>query len=162
MCEQQPTDDAADNYGIHPLPNLEMKFVCANTLVKLENISETRELFANDKIIKLIQELKGVRHELFVVTNSHVKKRLLSKDKTIRDQIMLSTGDCYTRDTEEKIARHRAGLAKCAEEMKIAERMSDEVITQAVTQDLFGEKRKSYHILPSRTRLRPSINVSAI
>lgn len=154
VCEQQPTDDAADNYGIHPLPNLEMKFVCANTLVKLENISETRELFANDKIIKLIQELKGVRHELFVVTNSHVKKRLLTKDKTIRDQIMLSTGDCYTRDTEEKIARHRAGLAKCAEEMKIAERMSDEVITQAVTQDLFGEKEEVISYSPKQNKIK--------
>ena len=142
VCEQQPTDDATDNYGIHPLPNLEMKFVCANTLVKLENISETRELFANNGIIKLIQDLKGVRHELFVVTNSHVKKRLLSEDKTIRNQIMLSTGDCYTRDTEEKIARHEAGLEECEKEMRIAERMSDEVITQAVTQDLFGEKEE--------------------
>lgn len=142
VCEQQPTDDDTDNYGIHPLPNLEMKFVCANTLVKLENISETHELFANDKIIKRIQELKGVRHELFVITNSHMKKSLLAKDKTIRDQIMLSTGDCYTRDTEEKIARHKAGLAECAKEMKIAERMSDKVITQAVTQDLFGEKEE--------------------
>lgn len=154
VCEQQPTDDATDNYGIHPLPNLEMKFVCANTLVKLENISETRELFANDEIIKLIQELKGVRHELFVVTNSHVKKRLLSKDKTIRDQIMLSTGDCYTRDTEEKIARHKAGLAECAEEMKIAERMSDEVITQAVTQDLFGEKEEVISYSPKQNKIK--------
>ena len=154
VCEQQPTDDAADNYGIHPLPNLEMKFVCANTLVKLENISETRELFANDDIIKLIQELKGVRHELFVVTNSHVKKRLLTKDKTIRDQIMLSTGDCYTRGTEEKIARHRAGLEKCAEEMKIAERMSDEVITQAVTQDLFGEKEEVVSFSPKQNKIK--------
>lgn len=154
VCEQQPTDDATDNYGIHPLPNLEMKFVCANTLVKLENISETRELFANDEIIKLIQELKGVRHELFVVTNSHVKKRLLSKDKTIRDQIMLSTGECYTRDTEEKIARHKAGLAECAEEMKIAERMSDEVITQAVTQDLFGEKEEAISYSPKQNKIK--------
>lgn len=154
VCEQQPTDDATDNYGIHPLPNLEMKFVCANTLVKLENISETRELFANDDIIKLIQKLKGVRHELFVVTNSHVKKRLLSKDKTIRDKIMLSTGDCYTRDTEEKIARHEAGLAECAEEIKIAERMSDEVITQAVTQDLFGEKEEVISYSPKQDKIK--------
>lgn len=154
VCEQQPTDDASDNYGIHPLPNLEMKFVCANTLVKLENISETRELFANDEIIKLIQELKGVRHELFVVTNSHVKKRLLSKDKTIRDQIMLSTGDCYTRDTEEKIARHKAGLAECAKEMRIAERMSDEVITQAVTQDLFGDKEEVISYSPKQNKIK--------
>ncbi|WP_278997199.1 Eco57I restriction-modification methylase domain-containing protein, partial [Prevotella disiens] len=154
VCEQQPTDDATDNYGIHPLPNLEMKFVCANTLVKLENISETRELFANDEIIKLIQELKGVRHELFVVTNSHVKKRLLEKDKTIRDKIMLSTGDCYTRDTEEKIARHEAGLAECTKEMRIAERMSDEVITQAVTQDLFGEKEEVISYSPKQNKIK--------
>ena len=154
VCEQQPTDDATDNYGIHPLPNLEMKFVCANTLVKLENISETRELFANNEIINLIQDLKGVRHELFVVTNSHVKKRLLEKDKTIRDKIMLSTGDCYTRDTEEKIARHEAGLAECAKEMRIAERMSDEVITQAVTQDLFGEKEEVISYSPKQNKIK--------
>ena len=33
--EQQPTGDRGDNYGIHPLPNLETRFVAADTLLEL-------------------------------------------------------------------------------------------------------------------------------
>ena len=102
LCEQQPSDDASKNYNIKPLPNLEMKFVSANSLVRLEHIDEARELFANKDILDLIAKLKGVRHELFVVTDQHVKERLLQKDNALRSQIMLSTGECYVKGTEDR------------------------------------------------------------
>ena len=36
VVDQNPTDDAAHNFGIRPLPNLESKFVAANTLIPVE------------------------------------------------------------------------------------------------------------------------------
>ena len=35
--EQEPTQDAEDNFGIKPLPNLETRFIAANTLIGLED-----------------------------------------------------------------------------------------------------------------------------
>lgn len=142
LCEQKPSKDASKNYDIKPLPNLEMKFVCANTLVKLENIDEARELFANKDILDLIAKLKGVRHELFVVTDQHVKERLLSKDETLRGQIMLSTGDCYVKGTEDKIKEYEETISRLEKELVIAERQPDDIIQQSVQHDLFGEKEE--------------------
>jgi len=142
LCEQQPSKDASKNYDIKPLPNLEMKFVCANTLVRLEHIDEARELFANKDILDLITKLKGVRHELFVVTDQHVKERLLSKDETLRGQIMLSTGDCYVRGTEDKIKEYERTISDLEKKLSIAEREPDDIVQQSVQQDLFGEKEE--------------------
>ena len=59
LCEQQPDLTVPEkNYNIKPLPNLEMKFVCANTLVGLENIDKTRELFSNREILSLIVSIR--------------------------------------------------------------------------------------------------------
>ena len=142
LCEQQPSKDASKNYDIKPLPNLEMKFVCANTLVRLEHIDEARELFANKDILDLIAKLKGVRHELFVVTDQHVKERLLSKDETLRGQIMLSTGDCYVKGTEDKIKEYEHTITDLEKKLSIAEREPDDIVQQSVQQDLFGEKEE--------------------
>ena len=142
LCEQKPSKDASKNYDIKPLPNLEMKFVCANTLVKLENIDEARELFANKDILDLIAKLKGVRHELFVVTDQHVKERLLSKDKTLRGQIMLSTGDSYVKGTEDKIKEYEQSISRLEKELVIAECQPDDIVQQSVQHDLFGEKEE--------------------
>ena len=35
VCEQEKNDNIKENYGIKPLPNLETKFVAANTLLGL-------------------------------------------------------------------------------------------------------------------------------
>lgn len=140
LCEQKPTKDASHNYNIKPLPNLEMKFVCANSLVGLEHINEARELFANKDILELISQLKGVRHELFVVTDQHVKERLLQNDATLREQILLSTGECYVKSTEDKIKEYEQSISNLEKELAIAERQPDEIVQQSVQYDLFGNE----------------------
>lgn len=154
LCEQQPSDDASKNYNIKPLPNLEMKFVSANSLVKLEHIDEARELFANKNILNLIAQLKGVRHELFVVTDHHVKEKLLSKDETLRHQIMLSTGDCYVKGTEDKIKEYKETLARLEKELAVAERQPDDIVQTSVQYDLFGEKKEIISVNRKETKIK--------
>lgn len=154
LCEQQPTDDASKNYNIKPLPNLEMKFVSANSLVKLEHIDEARELFANKDILDLIAQLKGVRHELFVVTDHHVKEKLLTKDETLRHQIMLSTGDCYVKGTEDKIKDYEDTLTRLEKELKVAERQPDDIVQQSVQYDLFGDKTEIITVNRKETKIK--------
>ena len=55
--EQQPNDNAEDNYGIKPLPNLETRFVAANTIAKLR-LTETSALLEDDTIHYLRKEIE--------------------------------------------------------------------------------------------------------
>ena len=142
LCEQQPSSDASKNYNIKPLPNLEMKFVSANTLVRLEHIEEARELFANKDILDLIAQLKAVRHELFVVTDHHVKEKLLSTDESLRSRIMLCTGECYVKDTEDKVKEYESRQHRLEKDLEIAEKEPDEQVQESIQYDLFGNEQK--------------------
>ncbi|HNT26567.1 MAG TPA: Eco57I restriction-modification methylase domain-containing protein [bacterium] len=53
-------DDAAENRGIHPLPNLDFKFVCADTLIRLNNL----QTGATD-MAPQVQDLKDLRELYF-------------------------------------------------------------------------------------------------
>ena len=54
-----------------PLPNLDFKIVCANTLIPLGNIEE---LDLNDKAGKAVKELEKLRHEFFNVSSENKLK----------------------------------------------------------------------------------------
>lgn len=69
------------NMGILPLPNLETKFVAANTLIGLpvDNLFAT---FPN--IVRLKKELEDVRNKYFRANSSRKKTELQNKDNDIR------------------------------------------------------------------------------
>ncbi|MDR0508101.1 MAG: hypothetical protein LBH32_14995, partial [Dysgonamonadaceae bacterium] len=50
VCEQNPNDKTDDNYGIKPLPNLETKFVVANTLIGMIPQNAQGNLFEDPQI----------------------------------------------------------------------------------------------------------------
>lgn len=55
-------DDTTENRGIEPLPNLEFKFVTANTLIALPEKGGQKEMFMN---YEAIEQLKTLRNEYF-------------------------------------------------------------------------------------------------
>ena len=55
--EQEASDDAADNYGIKPLPNLETRFVTANTLIGLSQGSQI-PLGGENRVTNLLDQLR--------------------------------------------------------------------------------------------------------
>lgn len=80
----QKKQSAEENYGIRALPNLETKFVCANTLIGLDK----PEGFIRDPEIETKeQELKMVRHDYFSSKTREQKKAYQKKDKALREQI---------------------------------------------------------------------------
>ena len=79
--EQEP-DPRADNYGIKPLPNLETRFVAANTLLGLGNLQMS--LAQTDS---LQQELNTNRERHFHATARQQKLACRKKDKELRDQL---------------------------------------------------------------------------
>ena len=84
--EQEPTGNAKDNYGIKPLPNLETRFVAANTLLALEKPAQLT-LGQTDVVTKLEQELTANRERHFHATTRTTKLKCRNKDKELRNKL---------------------------------------------------------------------------
>ena len=84
--EQIPNDDPADNYGIRPLPNLETRFVAADTLVGLR-LSEAQDLLRNDSIEVQREAIAGTRAKHFLASNRQQKYDLVLLEKRHRAQL---------------------------------------------------------------------------
>ncbi|MCD4678563.1 MAG: N-6 DNA methylase [Desulfobacula sp.] len=73
--------------NIMPLPNLETKFVAADTLIGRKKKEAHGNLFDNPAIEKLEDELKFIRHKYFNARNPQEKLNLRRQDKKIREKI---------------------------------------------------------------------------
>ena len=86
-CEK---DANKPNYGIPILPNLETKFVAANSLIEKKSIKVGDfygNLFDNKEIKVLKNELKKIRHEHFLAQTANRKSTLRQKDKELRERM---------------------------------------------------------------------------
>ena len=98
--EQEP-DRGADNFGIKPLPNLETRFIAANTLIGLE---EERTL-TSPKARDLERELGDNRERHFHATTRPQKLACKREDKKLRRGLAKELKDIgMPADDAEKIA----------------------------------------------------------
>lgn len=74
VVDQKPTDDPTHNFGIRPLPNLESKFVAANTLIPVQYDSSLVE--SSDEVVKYKEKLKELNHKVFLAKRNVDKQRL--------------------------------------------------------------------------------------
>lgn len=82
VAEQNPTNVAIANFGIRPLPNLEAKFVSANTLVPLE---KNENLFSSSEILESIKtKLSEANHKIFMARRNAEKRKIKERIKEIR------------------------------------------------------------------------------
>ena len=79
--EQQPTGDPNANYGIQPLPNLETRFVAANTLLGL---SGPQGFLISLKAEELQRALKVNRERHFHATSRRQKLGCIGEDERLR------------------------------------------------------------------------------
>ena len=91
VVDQNPTDDAAHNFGIRPLPNLESKFVAANTLIPVEYDASLFE--STDAILSLKEELKELNHAIFLAKRNIDKQRLKAQIKETRKSLAKAIKD---------------------------------------------------------------------
>lgn len=105
LIVDQKIDKTKDNFGIRPLPNLETKFVAANTLIGIEKPKAQLNLFENQEIKKLEAELKKVRHKLFSSKSPTNKRKLREEDKELRKRISdLLVNDGWNYNTALQLA----------------------------------------------------------
>ena len=84
LVVEQHVDGSKDNFGIRPLPNLETKFVAANTLIGIE---KENTLFSTKEIKDLESELKKVRNKLFGARSKDTKNKYRADDAELRLKI---------------------------------------------------------------------------
>src|SRR5690606_31606876 len=65
LVVDQKVNPNKNNFGVRPLPNLETRFVTANTLVGIEKPSNQHSLYDTEEVKALETELKKIRHKLF-------------------------------------------------------------------------------------------------
>ena len=89
--EQQPTPDAADNYGIRPLPNLETRFVAADTLLPLARPAQ-RTLGQTAAVTRLERQIADNRERHFHASTRAAKLACRREDAKLRAQLAAALG----------------------------------------------------------------------
>ena len=91
VVDQKPTNDATHNFGIRPLPNLESKFVSANTLIPVGYDASLFE--STEEIISKKTKLKELNHQIFLAKRNVDKQRLKKEIKETRQALAKAIED---------------------------------------------------------------------
>ena len=105
ICEQEKNNSIAANYGFDPLPNLETKFVAANTLISKKQ-SEQSALFEDPEINEIKQDIKKVRHAHFNAATAKAKAECREEDKKLRKSLadLLAKDRIYNQEEARQLA----------------------------------------------------------
>ncbi len=83
-------DENKPNRGIEPLPNLEFKFVTADTLIKLPEENGQRGLFDNWEEMQELEELRNDYIQSYGKQKQRIKEKFLKvQQKMFKDQLSL-------------------------------------------------------------------------
>ena len=139
ICEQ--TDIQRDkpelNFGIKTLPNLESKFVAANSLIDAD-IHQYNEDWTNDEVLALLKnELIAIRRRHFYTRKRSEKIRLLKEDEAKRKQIHEHINRLVGEPNEAKIASLQQQIAD--NEKLLETYQGEDWVEEAVQKDLFSE-----------------------
>jgi hypothetical protein len=106
LIVEQDKDETKPNYGITPLPNLETKFVAANTLMAKKKKPAQLTIFENGTIDAVKEELLEIRKAHFYAKSAGEKKRLREKDDELRQQLskLLEDSDQYAHGDAVELA----------------------------------------------------------
>ena len=104
LAIEQKADETAENFGIKPLPNLETRFVAANTLLSLDKPLQM-SLGQTDIVTRLEQELNENRERHFHATTRQQKLNCREKDVELREELATELeGAGFSTDTAGKIS----------------------------------------------------------
>lgn len=87
LVVDQKTDRTKENLGIRPLPNLETKFVAANSLIGLQKPDQQSPTWMDFGLSAKEAELAEIRHKLFSARTVETKRKYRAQDKATRLEI---------------------------------------------------------------------------
>ncbi len=121
ICEQNDIDfsNPENNYGVNTLPNLETKFVAANTLMSAKIHSYGAQQWLNDDKLEILKnELLDIRHEHFNAKSQYKKEKNRIKDEEKRLQIQSHIAENSKKINKEKILILQDQITKKEREIK--------------------------------------------
>jgi len=139
ICEQNDIqrDKPEINFGIKTLPNLESKFVAANSLIDAD-IHQYNEDWTNDEVLALLKnELIAIRRRHFYTRKRSEKIRLLKEDEAKRKQIHEHINRLVGEPNEAKIASLQQQIADHEKLLEMYQ--GEDWVEEAVQVDLFSE-----------------------
>lgn len=160
LIVDQKVDSTKPNFGVRPLPNLENRFVTANSLIGLD---EQQAYLSTDEMDNLLKQLQKVRHDLFKAKTPKHKFELRQQDKEIREKLeqelisvgfgkenarLLSTWDPYDKNRSaeffdaEWMFGIKDGFDICIANPPYIRELGNEHVFAPVNNTYFGEK---YH-----------------
>jgi adenine-specific DNA-methyltransferase len=86
ICNQRTNRIKRENHGIRPLPNLETKFVSADTLISLPEIVH-EDMFVPLKVYEIESEIESLYHRHFSIQRRDQKFILQSRIKNLRHEL---------------------------------------------------------------------------
>ncbi|PIZ12654.1 MAG: hypothetical protein COY53_09010, partial [Elusimicrobia bacterium CG_4_10_14_0_8_um_filter_37_32] len=131
----QKTDDNKPNRGIKALPNLETKFIAANTLIGLDKLPD--ELFVSD-IQEIIKELFKIREDFFYANSRWKKKELERKEEKLKETLIESMQKSIEIKNKKRIQELKIEIGRLNKELDNLLGQPDE-IEVIETPNLFGE-----------------------
>lgn len=103
LIVDQKVNDSKPNRNILSMPNLETKFVAANTLIGLDK-PQQMTLMAGD-VERLEKELASIRHKIFFTRKYSAKKALKKKEKEKREELQTAlTKSGFSKNVAGQIA----------------------------------------------------------
>ena len=87
ICDQRTNRDKAKNHGIRALPNLETKFVAANTLIGLPEIDQMA--LVSPRVHEIEADIDSLYHRHFSIQRRDQKLALQDKLKKLRKELGL-------------------------------------------------------------------------
>ena len=86
VVDQKSNTNPVDNFGIRPLPNLEAKFVAANSLLGLNTVDTS--LFTTEEIREIEKQLQNANHKIFSAKTYRTKRKYRDLLKELRQQMV--------------------------------------------------------------------------
>ncbi len=107
ICDQEKTDSLKDNYGFNPLPNLETKFVAANSLIGIaKDNNSPGQLFENQELVDTKNKLQDERHNHFNAPTAETKAECRKRDRELREKLakLLQEDQMYDNKDAKQLA----------------------------------------------------------
>ncbi len=137
ICEQNDIqrDKPELNFGIKTLPNLESKFVAADSLIDAD-IHKYNEDWTQDEVLTLLKnELIAIRRRHFYTRKRREKIRLLKEDEAKRKQIHEHINRLVGEPNEKKIKMFRQQIAEYEKLLELYQ--GEDWVEEAIQTDLF-------------------------
>lgn len=139
ICEQNEImlDKPEDNFGIKTLPNLESKFVAANSLISAD-IHRYNNDWTQDSVLAILKdELMAIRRRHFYTRKRSEKIRLLRDDEKKREQIHEHINKLVGEPNEKRIAELQHTIKE--KETELAKYQGERWIEESVQTDMFSD-----------------------